>query len=350
MRSGWFRRWRRLARYARVAFTAAALLAAGVAPAGAQPRVRVIATGGTIANHADGRLSAEALVQSTESLAAVAKVEAETFSSATSLALSFDDWLRLSRRIGQALRDPELAGVVVTSGTDTLEELAWFLDLTVRSERPVVVTGAMRRPSEADADGPRNLTDAVTVAADRASRRRGTLVVMQGDILAARDATKVSVSAPRAFASTGGEALGTIDQGRARFVRDLVTRHNGTSEFDAGTLPRMPRVDLLVTYQQAPGDLVDAVVRAGARGVVIAGAGIGSTSGSQADAIMRAIHAGASVVIASRVPGGMVAAADVPAGAVAAGTLAPVKARILLMLALARRLDRGDIARVFREY
>ena len=128
------------------------------------------------------------------SVSAVARVEAETFSNVSSIELTLADWVRLSKRVNDVLANGDVAGVVVTSGSDTLEELAWWLDLTVGSDRAVVVTGAMRRPSDADADGPRNLADAVRVAVDPGARRRGTLVVMGGQVLRARDAAKQSVT------------------------------------------------------------------------------------------------------------------------------------------------------------
>src|SRR5262245_46235099 len=156
---------------------AAALALVVAAPVLAQPRVRLIATGGTIANARDGRWSAETLLSTVPGLAEVARVEPETFSRTASLALSLDDWLRLARRVNQVSSEPDLAGIVVTVGTDTLEELAWFLDLTVRTPVPVVVTGAIRKPGGPQSDGPANVLEAVRVATSAAARGRGTLVV-----------------------------------------------------------------------------------------------------------------------------------------------------------------------------
>jgi L-asparaginase len=316
-------------------------LAAGSA---AQPVVRVIATGGTIANHANGRLSATALVASTPELASIARVETETFASVSSLELSLADWSALSRRVADVLASGA-AGVVVTSGSDTLEELAWFLDLTVPSDRAVVVTGSMRRPSDANPDGPRNLTDAVRVAADPASRGRGTLVVMAGAILQARDATKLSTSGVDAFGTLTGGPAGRVADRRVHFLRER-SRPRGQT-FANGPLPR---VDVVLTYQQAPGDLIDASVRGGARGLVVASAGAGALSAGQLDAVAGALRAGLPVVVASRVPRAEMLQSDVPRGTIAAGTLSPVKARILLMLALARGDSIQAIAEVFRAY
>src|SRR5580765_7182242 len=164
---------------------AVALLAGCSVGATAAPRVRLVATGGTIGNARDGRWSADALAASAPSLSAIAQIETETFARGPSLALSLDDWLRLSSRLNQIAADSMLDGIVVTSGTDTLEELAWFLDLTVRTPKPIVLTGAIRKPGDASSDGPANLEDSVRVAADSGARGRGTLVVFHGMVLSA---------------------------------------------------------------------------------------------------------------------------------------------------------------------
>jgi L-asparaginase len=317
--------------------------------AGGSPRVRVIATGGTIANHTSGRLSASALVDSVPSLSTIARVEAETFSNVSSVELTLADWVRLSKRVNDVLAYGDVAGVVVTSGSDTLEELAWWLDLTVGSDGAVVVTAAMRRPSDADADGPRNLADAVRVAVDPEARRRGALVVMAGQVLRARDAAKLSVTSLEAFGSTGEGPIGRVNGTRVAFARAARAAPR-PPVFDLGTLTQLPRVDVLVTYQQAPGDLVDAATRAGARGLVIAAAGAGAVTLAQADALDAARRAGVPVVVASRVAQGVLTAADVPKGTIPSGTLSPVKARILLMLALARGDGPSELAKVFRSY
>lgn len=323
-----------------------ALLPAAVA---AQPRVRVVATGGTIANHVNGRLSGTGLVASVPALASIARVDAETFSSVSSIELSLADWLRLARRVNDLAASGEVAGVVITSGSDTLEELAWFLDLTVGGQRPVVLTGAMRRPSDAGADGPRNLTDAVRVAADPAARGRGALVVMGGLVLAARDATKQTLASSTSFGAPHDGVVGRADGRRVTFTR-RPPAERGAPAFDVRGLMELPRVDVLLTYQQAPGDLVDAAIRGGAKGIVLAGAGAGALAPAQFDAVAAAQRARVPVVVASRVSEGTVTAADVPPGTVPAGSLTPVKARVLLMLALARGVAATELQRLFTEF
>jgi L-asparaginase len=312
------------------------------ATAAAQPIVRLIATGGTIANHSAGRLSATALAASVPGLASIARVETETFASVSSLELSLAEWAALATRVSQVLAGGDVSGVVITGGSDTLEELAWYLDLTVTSDRPVVVTGAMRRPSDPKPDGPGNLADALRVAVSLDARGRGTLVVMGGLILRARDATKVATSGVEAFGTFRGGPEGRVRQGRVRFRRAAAPRPS--RRFAPGPLPR---VDLLLAYQQAPGDLIDASVQRGARGLVIASAGAGAMTAAQIDAAEAASRAGIPVVVASRVPRARLLPTDVPTGMIAAGALSPVKARILLMLALARGDTRSELAALF---
>lgn len=332
-----------------VCATLVALALAWRLDAGAQPRVRVIATGGTIGNHSAGRLTGPALVDSIPSISAVARVEAETFSNVSSIELTLADWVRLSRRINDVLANSDVAGVVVTSGSDTLEELAWWLDLTVGGDRVVVVTGAMRRPSDTGADGPGNLADAVRVAVEPGARRQGALVVLGGHVFRARDAAKQSVTSLDAFASTGDGPIGRVNGARVTLMTAARPRSR-PPVFDVVTSTQLPRVDVLLTYQQAPGDLVDAATRAGARGLIVAAAGAGAITLAQLDALDAARRAGIPVVVASRVAHGALTSADVPKGTIPAGTLSPVKARILLMLALARGDGPAELAQVFRRY
>lgn len=320
----------------------------GPATAGAYPRLRLIATGGTIANHAEGRLSAAALAASVPELEQVARIEPETFASRASLALTLDDWLRLSRRVRSALDDPGLTGVIVTSGTDTLEELAYFLDLTVPVGRPVVVTGAMRRPETAEADGPGNLLAAARVAVSADARGYGVLVVFGGTIHTAREVRKVSTTVLEAFASGEAGPAGRVSGDEVQFLREPRTRDRSLG-FDVSSVRRLPRVDVLLTYQQAPGDLIDAAIAGGARGVVIGAAGTGALTRAQAAAIRDVLRRRIPVVIASRVAEGQVALQDARRGRllIAAGDLSPLKARILLMVALA--VDPEAVPRAFQD-
>jgi L-asparaginase len=332
-------------------------------PAPEMPRVRLVATGGTISNKVGGRLTADELVALMPDVTRWARPETEQFTNQSSAELTLDQWLALSKRINGLLDDDRgLAGVVVTSGTDTLEELAYFLDLSVHSDRPVVVVGSMRNPSTLGYEGAANLQEAFRVAAAPAARGRGVLVVLNDEINAAREVTKTDALRLNTFQSRGYGILGVVDADRVVFYRDVVKRHTVRSEFDLGAVSALPRVDVVMVYQGASGDLIRAAVDQGAKGIVMATAGAGATSGTQADGISYATGKGVFVVITTRTGSGRIAARIRPPGPrgtaspqryeyqIAGEDLAPLKARILLMLALTRTQDPSDIQRIFTEY
>ena len=250
------------------------------------PRVRLIATGGTISNRDEGRLTAEELVKSIPDVDRYARPEFEQFANVSSGALTLDQWLDLSRRINTLLKDDaDLSGIVVTSGTDTLEETAYFLHLTVRSDKPVVVVGSMRNPSTLGYEGAANLLDAYRVAADPSSRGKGVLVVLNDEINSAREVTKTDARRLETFQSRGYGVLGVVDPDRVAFYRTVVKRHTKTSEFDVTSVEALPRVDIALVYQGASGDVIKAMVDQGAKGIVIASAGAGALSGTQSEGI-----------------------------------------------------------------
>jgi len=325
------------------------------AQAGAAPdlaRVHLIATGGTISNRSGKRLTVDELIASLPAAGSRVRVTGEQFANVSSGAMSLAQWLDLSRRINERFRaDAGLAGVVVTSGTDTLEELAYFLHLTVRDERPVVVVGSMRTPSAVGYEGAANLEDGVVVAADPQARGMGALVVLNDEIHSAREVTKTDARALDTFRSGHYGALGTIFD-RVVFFRKPVRRHSATSEFDVTAISELPRVDVLLAYQGAPGDLIRAAVDHGAKGIVIAGVGTGGTSGTQGQGIAYATQQDAFVVTTTRTGSGSVGAGRRGAAnrRVSGDDLQPVKARVLLMLALATTTDPAQVQRMFREY
>ena len=314
--------------------------------------MRLIATGGTIANQATGRLTGPELVAQTPGVARFARVEAETFARGPSLSLTLGDWLRLARRVSDVLASPDMAGVVITGGTDTLEELAWFLDLTVRSERPVVVTGAIRRPGTVEADGPQNILGAVQVAVSPAARDRGTLVVFNGCVFEARDVEKVSTASPDAFGSRASEPVGRLGEDGVRFSRDIRSRH--------GVAQRVrPRADRRPAPRGRAAHVSGCARRSHRRRDPERRTRRGHgecrrrRAGRRRGARRRTgPREGVPVVLASRVEGGSVSAEEVAVlkGLIAAGDLGPLKARVLLMLALAQRLRDRELQRVFREY
>lgn len=353
----------------RLAF--AALLLVWTSAASAQPvdlpHVHFIATGGTISNRDNGRLTAEELVATARGGDRYARVTSEQFSNVASSELTVDQWLQLSRRINELFRtDTTLAGIVVTSGTDTLEETAFFLHLTVRDARPVVVVGAMRNASTVGYEGPANLLEGFRVAASPEARDQGVLVVLNDEINSARDVTKTDAHRLQTFQSRTHGLLGVVDSDRVVFFRKILQRHTSKSEFDVNLIKQLPRVDVLMVYQSAPGDLIKAAVDAGARGIVMATAGAGATSGTQNEGLDYAARKGVFIVTSTRTGAGRIEP-PVTRGRVAnfqpteeqlrrrAFTVSaedhiPVKARILLMLALSKTTAREEIQRMFSEY
>lgn len=354
---------------------AAAQTASPVAPpprtsGDASPHVHLLATGGTISNRDGGRLSAEELAKSMPGVEKHARLTYEQFANVASSQLTLEQWLGLSRRINDLYSsDQALAGVVVTSGTDTLEETAFFLHLTVKDVRPVVVVGSMRNASTLGYEGAANLLEGIRVAADPAARDKGALVVLNDEINSARDVTKTDALRLQTFRSRDYGQLGVVDRDRVVFVRQVVQRHTARSEFDVSAIKELPRVDVILTYQGAPGDLIKAAVDAGAKGIVLATAGAGATSGTQTEGLDYAVKKGVFIVTSTRTGSGRIATPRAPATpntdnadtvasaqqrrrafTIAAEDHAPLKARVLLMLALTRTQVRSEIQRIFSEY
>ena len=333
------------------------------------PRVHMVATGGTISNRDGGRLTAEDLAKSMPGLERAAALTYEQFANVSSSQLSLEQWVQLAQRVNQLLTgDPGLAGVVVTSGTDTLEETAFFLHLTVRDPRPVVVVGSMRNPSTLGYEGAANLLQGVRVAAEPSARGKGVLVVLNDEINSARDVTKTDALRLQTFRSPTHGVLGIVDRDRVVLFRDILQRHTAKSEFDVTRITALPRVDVVMVYQGATADVIKAIVDLGANGIVMAGAGAGATSGDQNTGLDYAAEKGVFVVTATRTGAGRIApnrggqggpndpARLTPAQqrrrefSLSSEDHIPVKARILLMLALATTSSRDEIQRIFSEY
>jgi L-asparaginase type II len=317
------------------------------------PAVHVIATGGTISNTGGARLTGEELVKSLPGIDRIARVTVEQFSNVASGSISHANWRDLSVRINELYRTrPELRGVVITHGTDTMEETAYFLDLTVASCRPVIVTGAMRQATAIGADGPANLFDAIATAASASAERRGTMVLLNDEIFAARDVTKIHTTRPDAFDARTRGPLGDVTRG-VEFYHPAPRTACDQAQFHISPSTTFPRVDIVYVYIGADSVIVDALVNAGARGIVVASAGAGATTPALGAALRRARGRGVSIVSSSRTGSGSVGgggrgqAGQAPQ--LGAGDLTPQKARIRLMLALGQSADPEEIARLFRE-
>jgi len=318
------------------------------------PRVKFLATGGTIATRGGTRLTAEEVLLLVPGLQRYARPEPEQFANVASTALTLDQWVHLAKRVNQVFEeDPGLAGAVITSGTDSLEELAYFLHLTVKTVKPVVVVGAMRNAGAPGYEGPANLLDAFRVAATPESRGKGVLVVLNDEINSAREVTKTDALRLQTFQSRSYGILGVVDPDRVVYYREALKRHTSKAEFDVASLTTLPRVDIMMFYQGASSDLLQASVDAGAKGVVIAVAGADLTGGSLAPGIAYAERQGVMVVAATRTGSGRIAALPsnrLREGMIGGEDLTPLKARILLMLALTKTHAAADIQRMFTEY
>jgi L-asparaginase len=318
------------------------------------PEVLVVATGGTIASTGNyygdrggpvNKISAEELTKAAPGIDKIATLSVEQFSNVASGAIGPRQWIDLARRINTVFRErPSLSGIVVTHGTDTMEETAYFLDLTVAGDRPVIVTGAMRPADAIGADGPANLFNAVRAAAAPASRGRGEMVLMDDRLFAAREVTKTNTTRVETFQAPEHGPLAIVDHDTIYYNRSRPTRR---TPFDLSNVTELPRVDIVYSYGGADSVLIDAAVAAGAKGIVIAGVGAGGTTPGQSAALRRASEKGVIVVTGSRTGSGRVAGSLTRPSA---GDLNVQKARILLMLALTRTQDRAEIAKIFNDY
>lgn len=315
-----------------------------------KPRIHILATGGTIAGaapsptqpgYASGKVNLERMLAAVPDMKAVATVQGEQFSNIGSQDMSFEIMTGLVRRINQLLAQDEIHGIVVTHGTDTMEETAFFLNLLVKSPKPVVMTGAMRPATAISADGPLNLFNAVATAAHPDSRDRGVMVVMNDRIHGAHSLTKTNTTSVETFLSPVNGLMGTVIYGTVKFFRGPFRNHTVLSEFtDDFPLP-LPRVDIIYACADMPPDLIQASVERGAKGIVIAGDGNGNMNQATVDAAAAFAAKGIMIVRSSRVPTGTVGrnmeVDDDANGFIASDELNPAKARILLMLALVKQ-------------
>ena len=311
-----------------------------------KPIISYIATGGTIAmRRTDASrgpvpsIGGQELLGQVSGLSQAFSVEVEDFSNSPSVNLKPENWIALHRHITSILARQEVAGMIISHGTDTLEETAFFLDLTLNSPKPVVLFGAQRSACDAQSDGPSNLLDALRVAQSKDARNRGVMVVMNHQIAAAWDVSKTHTTALDSFQCGERGFLGTIS---ADNTDQLLFHHAPKARQSIPLLSeRLCRVDIIPAYAGADDLMITAAIAAGAKGLVIQALGAGNVNTALYNAIVNAISAGITPVIASRVPRGSVVPIYgypgggqtlVNAGAIFANNLSPQKARILLML------------------
>ena len=319
---------------------------------GQLPAVKIIATGGTIAGEAatstqagytSGQVGVDMLIKAVPTLSKVARVSGEQISNVGSQDMSDEIWLKLAKRVNQLAAQPDVDGIAITHGTDTMEETAYFLHLVVKTKKPVVLTGSMRPSTALSADGPLNIYNAVALAADKQASGRGVLVSINDQIHSAHDVTKTHTTATDTFMSPYRGVIGATAYGVSQYYRSPFRKHTVDTPFNVDSATSLPRVDILYIYEDMPGDLVDAAVKAGAKGIVAAGVGNGNMPKAAMDALARAAKSGVVVVRASRVPFGFVGrnveVNDDQMNFVASEELNPPKARVLLRLALMKTSD-----------
>jgi L-asparaginase len=351
--------------------TAIALLIAAVAvtpTAGAaqaqkkKPNVVILATGGTIAGAAatgtqsgykSGAVGIDTMIAAVPGIGDLATIKGEQISNVGSQDMSFAILLTVAKRINE-LAKGDVDGFVITHGTDTLEESAFFLNLTVKTDKPVVMVGSMRPSTAVSADGPLNLYNGVGVAADPEARGRGVLVVMNDWIHAAHSLTKTSTTAVQTFMSPIRGLVGVAAYGKNDFYTKPEWKHTTQTEFDISNVTAMPRVDIIFADVDMSPDLIDAAAANGAKGIVIAGVGNGNMNKVSIEAAAKAVKKGVVVVRSSRVATGLVGRNveinDDEMGFIASDELNPQKARILLSLALLSKPTPAQIQTMFQTY
>jgi L-asparaginase len=333
----------------------------------AQPKKRnivILATGGTIAGAAasgtqagytSGAVTIDAMLAAVPGIDKLASVKGEQISNVGSQDMSFDILLKLAKRINELAPKADVDGFVITHGTDTMEESAYFLNLTVKTDKPVVLVGSMRPSTAVSADGPLNLYNAVAVAADANAKGRGVLVVMNDEIHGAHSLTKMSTTAVETFMSPKRGIVGIVHYGKTDYYNSPPWKHTRQSEFDITDVTKLPRVDIIFADLDMSGEIITTDVASGAvKGLVIAGVGNGNMTKGSVDAAAAAVKKGVVVVRSSRVPTGVVGRNveldDDKLGFIASDELNPQKSRILLTLALLKQRTPADIQKLYSTY
>jgi len=327
------------------------------------PNVVILATGGTIAGSAEsgtqagytsGQVGIETMIAAVPGIKELANVTGEQISNVGSQDMSVEIWLKLANRINELLSTDEVDGIVITHGTDTQEETAYFLNLVVKSDKPVVTTGSMRPSTAVSAEGPLNLYNAVAVAADSKAKGYGVLVVMNDQIHSAHGVTKTNTTSVQTFMSPMHGLMGAVIYGKHEFYSKPHGIHTTESEFSVKGLTKLPRVDVIYAGVDSPADLIDFSIKAGAKGIVIAGVGNGNMNAASLAACKKAAESGIAVVRSTRVPTGYVLrnaeVNDDENKTIASDELNAQKSRVLLMLALLKDRSPDNIQKLFYTY
>jgi L-asparaginase len=351
----------RLSTFSQVATTLAlAVCLSGVALA--KPKITILATGGTIAGaqasqaeygYKAGAFKVEDLINAVPQMKELADISGEQVVNIGSQDMNDEVWLKLGKRVNEVLASGADA-VVITHGTDTMEETSYFLDLVVKSDKPVVLVGSMRPATGISADGPMNLYNAVAVAADPKATGRGVMVVINDRVHAARNVVKVNTSNVEAFTSPNRGPAAIVNTGKITWLEVPGGRRGAQSEFKIANVNVLPRVDIIYAHANMSPDLIDAAVANGAKGIVLAGVGDGNGTSQAIDKLAAVAKKGVVVVRSTRLPSGLTyrnnEVNDDKLGFVASLELNPAKSRVLLQQALLVTKDTAQIQRMFTEY
>ncbi|WP_314702155.1 type II asparaginase [Campylobacter rectus] len=332
----------------------------GATLAFAKPTIYILATGGTIAgsgsgaldtSYTSGTVTVDKLIAAVPEINKIATIKGEQISNIGSQEMNNEVWFKLANRVNELLTSGKADGVVITHGTDTMEETAYFLNLVVKSDKPIVMVGAMRNSGSLSADGPLNIYNAVNVAMCKKAVGKGVMVVMNDEIHAAREVTKTNTTAVDTFKSPNSGKIGTVFYGNVKFYMNPVRKHTVNSAFDITKIKELPRVDIIYSHSNDNPDFVNLAVENGAKGIINAGMGNGNPFPSALEALGEAVKGGVVVVRDSRVGSGETTlngeVDDGKYGFLASDNLNAQKARVLLMLALTQTTDKAKIQELF---
>ena len=344
----------------RFAVKAVLFMLLGATLAFAKPTIYILATGGTIAgsgsgaldtSYTSGTVTVDKLIAAVPDINKIATIKGEQISNIGSQEMNNEVWFKLANRVNELLTSGKADGVVITHGTDTMEETAYFLNLVVKSDKPIVMVGAMRNSGSLSADGPLNIFNAVNVAMNKEAAGKGVMVVMNDEIHAAREVTKTNTTAVDTFKSPNSGKIGTVFYGNVKFYMNPTRKHTVNSAFDITKIKELPRVDIIYSHSNDNPDFVNVAVKNGAKGIINAGMGNGNPFPSALEALGEAVKAGVVVVRDSRVGSGETTlngeVDDGKYGFLASDNLNAQKARVLLMLALTQTTDKAKIQELF---
>lgn len=322
------------------------------------PDIHILATGGTIAgtgskgtdlaHYTPGTLSIDSLITSNPELSQYADLTGEQICNLPSDEITPEIWLEIAHRVNELLQSPDIDGIVITHGTDTLEDTAYFLNLVVKSDEPVIITGAMRPATAISADGPLNLLQAVVLAGNPDAAGKGVLIMLNEEINGARDTTKTNTEMVETFKSLDFGLFGYMDDMVPKFYRESLKAHTVNSQFDVSDLSSLPKVDIQMLYPGVDRTAIDACIANKTEGLVVASMGNGGYPESIHAALLDVVNQGIPVVISSRTGTGISTPEEKKF--ISADSLTPQKARILLMVALTETKDPEKIAEIFRKY